>query len=111
MICKAIRNFLRAKFPVKKFLRFALYLFSYRIELLAVGRQRLINMYWKRGFKMKEKGSSFSGSIGFVLAAAGSAVGVGNMEISVSLCEGWGRSVSLDLSCARIDLWLCVADN
>ena len=100
MICKAIRNFLRAKFPVKKLLRFALYLFSYRIELLAVGRQRLINMYWKRGFEMKEKGSSFSGSIGFVLA-----------EISVPLCEGWGRSVSLDLSCARIDLWLCVADN
>ena len=29
--------------------------------------------------KMKEKGSSFSGSIGFVLAAAGSAVGVGNI--------------------------------
>ena len=28
---------------------------------------------------MKEKGSSFSGSIGFVLAAAGSAVGVGNI--------------------------------
>lgn len=29
---------------------------------------------------MKEKGSSFSGSIGFVLAAAGSAVGVGNIS-------------------------------
>ena len=28
---------------------------------------------------MKEKGSSFSGSIGFVLAAAGSAVGLGNI--------------------------------
>ena len=68
MICKAIRNFLRAKFPVKKLLRFALYLFSYRIELLAVGRQRLshhlkevgvfsteINIYWKRGFKNERK--------------------------------------------------------
>ena len=29
--------------------------------------------------KMKEKKSNFSGSIGFVLAAAGSAVGVGNI--------------------------------
>ena len=28
---------------------------------------------------MKEKKGSFSGSIGFVLAAAGSAVGVGNI--------------------------------
>lgn len=46
---------------------------------------------------MKEKGSSFSGSIGFVLAAAGSVVGVGNiLEISRMAC--------FDLSCARIDL-------
>ena len=40
-------------------------------ELLA-GRQR-------RNDTMKEKKNQFSGQIGFVLAAAGSAVGVGNL--------------------------------
>ena len=33
----------------------------------------------KRGFKMTEKRSSFSGKLGFVLASAGSAVGLGNI--------------------------------
>ena len=41
-----------------------------------------VKAFWKKyGMeeRMKEKKGSFSGSIGFVLAAAGSAVGVGNI--------------------------------
>lgn len=50
---------------------------------------------------MKEKGSSFSGSIGFVLAAAGSAVGVeisGDFHISVP-------KMAEDFSCWFIWYW------
>ena len=53
---------------------------------------------------MKEK-NSFSGSIGFVLAAAGSAVGVGNIWRFPYLCAKDGGG-----PCARTHLRLCASD-
>ena len=60
---------------------------------------------------MKNKHSGFSGSLGFVLAAAGSAVGVGNiLALPLSLRQG-RRPVPVGVSGAGADLRLHTADH
>ena len=49
----------------------------------------------KEGFAMKETRSSFSGKIGFVLAAAGSAVGLGNIWRFPYLAAKYGGGIFL----------------
>ena len=59
---------------------------------------------------MKSKKSKFSGSIGFVLAAAGSAVGVGNIWRFPYLCAKDGGGLFL-LIYPCPDFWFHSADN
>ena len=59
---------------------------------------------------MKQK-NSFSGQIGLVFAAAGSAVGVGNLwRFPYLAAKDGGRTFPDHLSCAGIDGWFCVTD-
>ena len=56
---------------------------------------------------MKEKSrSTFSGNIGFVLAAAGSAVGLGNMESFRIWQQRTEEDFSAGVSDTCSDLWL-----
>ena len=59
---------------------------------------------------MNKKKSSFSGQLGFVLAAAGSAVGVGKpVAFSVSGCKGRRRTVLSHLSGTGFNIWIHTA--
>ena len=59
---------------------------------------------------MKEKSrSTFSGNIGFVLAAAGSAVGLGIYGGFRIWQQGRRRTFSAGVSDTCSDLWLCIA--
>ena len=59
---------------------------------------------------MEKKTSNFSGQLGFVLAAAGSAVGVGKpLAVPVSCSIGWRRSVPACLSGTGADLRIYAA--
>ena len=58
---------------------------------------------------MNKKKSNFSGQLGFVLAAAGSAVGVGNLAFSVSGGKGRRRTVLSHLSGTGLNIWIHTA--
>lgn len=61
---------------------------------------------------MKEKGSSFSGSIGFVLAGSRKCSRSWKyLEISISLCQRWRRTFPAGLSGTGTDFWICTVDN
>ncbi len=54
------------------------------------------------------KRASFSGKIGYVLAVAGSAVGLGKyLEIPVSGCEIWRGNLPSRLSGSDRIFWIC----